>query len=162
MKKSILVVPIISSKLPISVLCILLAVSCVKLKNTDEKIEILLFLLNTGVSHSLKAVCLDWAFSEWECVEDNSSEVSILSECNSDRIMALRESLMFLDQAIDDSYLSDIYRCLLSCNRDYNLSIACPIKLQFSSIAEYRKPREEGSSLFATKWQNCRNQCMSK
>ncbi|MCC5815467.1 MAG: hypothetical protein JJT78_11975 [Leptospira sp.] len=133
---------------------------CVKERNQEEE-DILLFLLNKSNESPLRDSCLDWSFAEWECVQDGdekSKDVSILSECNQERIESFRLSLLPESKRSDEN-VRTAYSCLVSCNRNFHLAIQCPAQLRFRSIEEYRKPRSESTSIFHQTWQKCNLKC---
>jgi hypothetical protein len=134
--------------------------NCVKERNQNEE-DILLFLINKSNESPLRDSCLNWSFTEWECVQDGdekSKEVAILAECNQERIESFRLSLQPEGRRSDENVRS-AYNCIVNCNRNFHLAIQCPAQLKFRSIEEYRKPRSESTSPFHQTWQKCNLKC---
>lgn len=141
-----------------TILILFTIIKCIDNKNLDE-VDLLLFEIYNK-EKSYKNSCMQWAYSEWDCVNDNSKEKFIILECSWNGIYKNPINLGITE--LNEINFNSFFPCLKICNQEYNLSIQCPNKIQYSTIQEYRKSRNHGNSIFALNWQSCRDMCLGK
>lgn len=132
---------------------------CTKDPALDENEGLVLTLVNAQ-GPLLTRTCLDWAKSEFRCVQEDENPSlediikeellpeleelerikdgdSELSLCTRDTIQEKRSKLEPPESRIDDVFLKRAFRCLKECNQNFQRAIKCPLEKTFSDLEIY-------------------------
>lgn len=126
-----------------------------KNENQQADSELLVYLLNTQTSSSVRKSCNDFASIEQACVE-NPDLINVT--CSDSELERIRKGIE-PENKRNDEILSAFFDCWSKCNLLYNSQDSVCLNRSYSTSKVYRDSQKNGETQASISWGLCMEKC---